>query len=109
MTLPTPNPVTDIGVNQYETVAASQTAQVLGTTGAIGDFLSGLLVVPTTVSPAAIAVLDLATSITVFAGGTSSLTGLAPFFIPLGMSSVNGAWKVTTGSGLSVIAVGLFT
>jgi hypothetical protein len=33
------NPVSDVGADQYETVAASQTAQVLGPTGAAGDFL----------------------------------------------------------------------
>jgi hypothetical protein len=32
-----------------------------------------------------------------------------PFFIPLGMVSVSGAWKITTGASVSCIAVGDFT
>ncbi len=93
----------------YETIAASATAQVLGTTGAKGDYLAGLLVIPATTSPGAIAILDDTTSITVFTGGASSVSNLVPFFIPLSMRSVSGAWKVTTGSNVSVIGVGSFT
>lgn len=93
----------------YETVAASQTAQVLGTTGAAGDYISHILVVPATTSPGSIALLDNATSITVFTGGTDSVSNLVPFAIPLNMASVSGAWKVTTGTNVSCIAVGAFT
>lgn len=93
----------------YETVAASQTAQVLGATGAVGNYISGLLVIPATTSPGAIALLDGATSITVFTGGASSVSNLVPFFIPLGLYSVSGAWKVTTGANVSVIGIGNFT
>jgi hypothetical protein len=97
--------------NDYETVAASQTDQALGATGGIGDRLSGLLVIPTSTSPQAVSIKDGGGSaITVFAGGASSLTNLAPFFIDLrGIKSLAGAWKVTTGTGLSVIGVGNFT
>lgn len=102
------NPVSDVGVDQYEAVAASATA-VLGPNGAKGDFVLGLLVVPTSLSPQAISVLDGATSITVFAGGANSIGSLQPFYIPLGWTSVSGAWSVTTGSGLSVVAGGRFT
>lgn len=96
-------------VGGYETVAASQTAQVIGATGAIGDRITGLLVVPATTSPGAVTLLDNATSITVFTGGATSVADLKPFWIPLGMKSVSGAWKVTTGANVSVIAVGTFT
>lgn len=95
--------------SEYESVSASQTGQVLGTTGATGDYLAGLLVVPATTSPGLVTVLDNATSIPVFVGGASSVSNLVPFFIPLGVVSVSGAWKVTTGSNVSVIAVGNFT
>lgn len=94
---------------EYETVAASQTAQVLGGSGALGDYLHGILVVPATLSPGNIIILDDATSITVFTGGASSITELRPFFIPLGMVSVSGAWKVTTGANVSCIAIGNFS
>lgn len=101
--------ITDISQAEYETVAASQTAQVLGATGAAGDYISGLLVIPATTSPGNVLLLDNATSITVFTGGASSVSNLVPFFIPLGMKSVSGAWKVTTGANVSVIGVGNFT
>lgn len=99
----------DIVGNEYETVAASQTAQALGATGATGDLINGILVIPATTSPGNVLLLDNATSITVFAGGASSVSNLVPFFIPLGIKSVSGAWKITTGSNVSCIGVGNFT
>lgn len=101
--------IKDISNGEYETVAASQTAQVLGATGAAGDFISGLLIIPATTSPGNVLLLDNATSITVFAGGALSVSNLVPFFVPLGMISVSGAWKVTTGTNVSVIGIGNFT
>jgi hypothetical protein len=97
------------GGNEYETVAASQTAQTIGPTGATGDYISHILVIPATTSPGNVLLLDNATSITVFAGGASSVSNLVPFAIPLGMKSVSGAWKITTGANVSCIAVGDFT
>ena len=92
----------------YETVAASQTAQVLGTAGSIGDVISHILVVPASTSPGAVTLIDNATSITVFAGGTDSVSSLVPFVIPLGMLSASGPFKITTGDSVSCIAVGSF-
>jgi hypothetical protein len=100
--------LTDLGAGEYETVAASVTAQTLGATGAAGDFISHILVIPASLDAGAVALLDGATSITVFAGGTASLSNLVPFVIPLGMISVSGAWKITTGADVSCIGVGNF-
>jgi hypothetical protein len=112
LTMPTTTvtntPLTNFGAGEYETVAAGQTAQTLGATGATGDFISGILVVPATTSPGNVLLLDNATSITVFTGGASSVSNLVPFFIPLGMISVSGAWKITTGSNVSCIGIGNF-
>lgn len=96
-------------LDEYETVAASQTAQTLGATGASGDIIAGILVIPATVSPGNVLLLDNATSITVFAGGTNSVLTLHPFYIPLGLRSVSGAWKITTGADVSCIGIGEFT
>jgi hypothetical protein len=94
--------------SKYETIAASQTDQVLGSTGATGDFLSGLLIIPTTTSPGAVSIKDgTGSSMTVFVGG--STPSIIPFFIPIVAKSVLGAWKVTTGSNVSVFATGNFT
>jgi hypothetical protein len=98
-----------VGGTEYETVAASQTGQALGATGASGDYIVGILVIPATTSPGNVLLLDNATSITVFTGGASSVSNLVPFFIPLGIKSTSGAWKITTGSNVSCIAMGNFT
>lgn len=96
--------------DKYETVAASQTDQALGTTGATGDFLAGVLIVPATTSPGAVSVKDGAGSaITIFAGGASSVSNLVPFFVPVGARSAGGAWSVTTGTNVSAIGVGDFS
>ena len=96
-------------VGDYETVAASQTAQVLGATGGTGDFIAGVLVIPATTLPGNVILLDNATSITIFTGGAGSVSNLVPFMIPLGMKSVSGAWKLTTGANVSCIGIGNFT
>lgn len=97
----------------YNTVAASQTTQACtgnSTTGATGDWLAGILVIPGTTSPGAVAIKDGSNSaITIFTGGASSVSNLVPFFVPIGARSVKGAWQVTTGSNVTVIAVGNFT
>tara|TARA_R110000824_G_scaffold95990_11_gene230355 strand:+ start:13470 stop:13988 length:519 start_codon:yes stop_codon:yes gene_type:complete len=93
----------------YETVAASQTGQVLGASGATGDFVSGILVIPATTSPGAIVLIDNATSITIFTGGASSVATLVPFMIPIGAVSASGAWSLTTGANVSCVAVGVFS
>ena len=101
--------VKGVSVCSYETVAANATAQVLGGAGATGDFLVGLLVIPSATTIGAISILDNATSITVYAGTAAYDAALVPFFIPIGANSVSGAWKVTTGAGASVVGVGNFT
>lgn len=94
----------------YETVAASQSTQALGATGAAGDYLYGLLIVPATTSPGNVQIKDGSNSaITVFTGGATSVADLKPFLIPLNMVSVVGAWQVTTGANVSAIGVGSFT
>ena len=104
------NGVTIVGkYTQYETVAASTTAQVMGTAEAIGDYIDSILVIPATTSPGAISLLDNSTSITVFTGGATSVADLKPFTIQLGLVSVSGAWKITTGANVAVIGIGNFT
>lgn len=93
---------------QYETVAASQTAQALGITGAVGDFIERLIIIPATTSPGAVSILDGSTSISIFPGGASSVATLTPIVVNLGIQSVNGAWSVTTGANVSVIGIGRF-
>jgi hypothetical protein len=96
--------------SQYEDVAASTGPQMLGGAGAAGDYLSQILVIPTSVSPGALTVKDGAlTAKTIFAGGANSLSNLVPFTIACEWTSVNGGWQITTLAGLSVRAAGRFT
>jgi len=91
----------------YETVAVSQTAQVLGATGATGDFLHRLVIEVITVATADVTLLDNATSIVILTGGANLLEGV--YSIEFNMASQSGAWKITTGAGATVIGIGRFT
>lgn len=95
----------------YETVAASQIAQVLGGAGATGDYLSHCVIYPVTTGAGAVTVFDNAnapaTNVITFTSGT--LSNLAPIPIPVGAISTAGAWKVTTGANVTVTCYGKFT
>jgi hypothetical protein len=91
----------------YETVAASQTGQVLGLLGAKGDFIERIIISPATTGPGLVTLIDGATSIPIMVtGGT---TTLEPIVVELNMTSQSGAWSITTGANLTLIAVGNFT
>ena len=91
---------------EYETVAASQTAQALGATGAAGDYLSHVVLQPTTTAPGTCIIYDNATEILRFT--TTTLTDLRPIVLPVNAVSVSGAWKVTTGANITATAFGNF-
>lgn len=97
----------------YTAIAASQTAALFGATGATGDYLDGVLIVPATAAAGTVTITDgSGSAISIFAGGgTTALPTLAPFYVPIGAISKNGTggWKVTTGANVSVIGVGNFT
>jgi len=92
----------------YELVAASQSTQSLGPTGRAGDVLERLIIVPETTSAGTVAIKDGSdTAINVFVSGT--LSDLHTIVIELGLRSASGAWQITTGAAVHVIAVGRFT
>lgn len=96
-----------LSMNDYETVAAGQSDQALGPTGGAGDILERLIIVPATTGAGNVSIKDgSGSAISVFATGT--LSDLSPIVIPLSAISSGGAWKVTTGANVSVIAVGRF-
>lgn len=113
----------EVKPHRYNTVAASATNQALvgaantgpggvaaAGTGAVGDVLDGLLIMPGTAAAGAVTLTDGSTSIAVFAGGgTTALTSLWPVYVPIDARSQNGPWKVTTGTNVTVLACGHFT
>lgn len=95
---------------QYQTVAASQTGKILGTAGAKGDFIAGILIIPAVAASGLVTLLDGATSIPIFVGGgTTALPNLMPVYVPLNMFSASGPWSITTGASVSCIATGSFS
>jgi len=91
----------------YETVAASQTGQVLGTAGAKGDYIHRLIISNITVATASVTIIDGSTSIVIQTGAAGLVAGV--YSVELNMASQSGAWSITTGAGCTVVAVGLFT
>ena len=89
----------------YETVDASQTAQVLGQSGAVGDTIIRLIVTVNTAASSTVTILDNSTSIAIM----PATTAVGVYSIDLGVQSVSGPWKVTTGAGATVVAVGNFS
>ena len=92
---------------EYETVAASQTSQVLGATGAAGDYLSHVIFQPLTTAAGTSTILDNATVIYTFTTGT--LADLRPITVPIGAFSVSGSWRITTGANITAVGFGDFT
>lgn len=94
--------------SHYETVAASQSDQVLGNAGAAGDFLDTLVCVVATAATSSVSIKD---------GGGSAISvlpaavgaGVGTYTLSIRARSQAGPWKVTTGAGVSVVATGTFT
>ncbi len=89
----------------YETVAASQTAQVLGGTGAAGDYLHRIVVNVATSLTSTVSVIDGSTTIL----SIPASTPVGSYSLELNLAAATGPWKITTGAGVTVLAVGLFT
>ena len=96
---------------QYEHVAASSSAQVLGATGAKGDYLHRLICTVTTASTGNVLIVDGSGPgiLTHTVLPASPGTGINVYNIEINAVSADGAWKVTTGAGVEVMAVGIFS
>ena len=89
----------------YETVAASQTNQVLGPTGATQDYLHRIVVAVATAATSTVSVIDGSTTILAIPANTP----IGVYSIEINACSATGAWKITTGAGATVLAVGIFS
>jgi hypothetical protein len=99
------------GGYEYETVAVSQTDQILGATGAVGDYLECLLCVVATAATSQVQIKDgNGSAITVLPNAVGAGVGTYP--IPIGLTCINATtpgWKITTAAGVTVLACGNFT
>lgn len=94
-----------VGGSDYEVVAPSQTNQVLGGAGSVGDFLARIVCCVETTATSAVTLTDGTTNLVVSTGNKS----LGAHSVELGIRSRNGPWKISTGAGVTVIAIGQFS
>ena len=96
---------------ESKTVPASATATILGATGAVGDYLEGLLCVVSTAATSQVQITDgNGTATTVLPNAVGA--GVGTYYVPIGALCVNATtpgWKITTAAGVSVFATGKFT
>ena len=88
-----------------EAIAASQTNVVVGATGATGDYLHRLVVAVATAATSTVSVIDGSTTVLAIPANTP----IGVYSIEINGVSATGSWKITTGAGVSVLAVGIFT
>lgn len=88
----------------YETVAASQTTQVLGGSGGVGDYLHRVVITVGTAAASVVTLFDGSTSIPLMV----ATTPIGTYSVEINAAALTGPWKITTGAGATVIAVGIF-
>jgi hypothetical protein len=91
---------------QYETVAVSQTDQVMGGAGAVGDYFHLIIVTVATAATGTASIKDGSGSAIPL---TAANTPIGVYPIMLNMRSATGAWSVTTGAGATAVGVGIFS
>ena len=89
----------------YEHVANSQTAQILGSTGAVGDYLHRITVTVNTAATSTVSIIDGSFSHAIVRANTP----IGVYSIEMNAISQTTGWKITTGAGAEVLAVGNFT
>ena len=101
--------VTVIGPGNWFPIGAGANDTPLGATGgAAGDYLESLTLTVATAATAAVSIKDGAGSaISILPNSPGG--GIGVYHVPLGMASKAGAWKITTGAGVTVIAHGRFS
>lgn len=92
-------------VYEWETVAASATDQVLGSTGALNDIFARLVC---TVNTAATSTVSYKTGSGSAIPAIPANTPIGVYTILLGLVANDVGWKVTTAAGVTCIAMGYF-
>jgi hypothetical protein len=91
---------------QYETVAASQTNQLLGVNGAVGDLLHAVHCVFTGAPGSAVTLKDgsnAAFNLIAITAGADTKT------VMLDLASTSGAWQLSTGTNTTCVGIGKFS
>jgi hypothetical protein len=96
------------GGSQYKAVAASTSGSQLGSTGAIGDYLEGIVCVVATPATSQVQVQDGAGALIIVLPNAVG-AGVGTYYVPLGLKATGAGWKVTTAAGVSIVATGKFT
>lgn len=92
---------------EYETIAASQTDQVLGSTGAAGDLLHAVVCVMTAASVGVVSIKDgTGSAINLIAAQAAAIQIFTP---PLDLVSADAGWKITTGTNTTCLGIGRFS
>lgn len=100
------NYVDDRGMS-YETVAASQTDQLMGSANAAaGDYLDRIIITVNTAATAAVSIEDGNTNIPILPNSPGG--GVGVYVVEIKATSTAGGWEITTGAGSTVLAVGRF-
>lgn len=92
---------------EYETIAASQTDQVMGSTGSAGDVLHAVVCVMTAASVGVVSIKDGTGSAINLIAAQSAATQI--FTPPLDLVSTDAGWKITTGTNTTCIGIGRFS
>ena len=93
----------------YEAVAASQSDQIMGPTGRVGDILEKVIVSVATAATGTCSIKDGDGSAIIL---TAANTPIGVYTVVLGARCVNATtpgWKITTGAGATAIGVGNFS
>ena len=89
----------------YEYVAPSTSAQVLGSSGAVGDTLVSIVATVATAATGTVSITDGSNTYSL----VPATTPVGVYTIELNIASQSSGWKVTTGAGASALAIGNFS
>ena len=78
---------------------------MLGTNGAANDYLHRIVVTVSTAATSTVSIIDGITTVLAIPANTP----IGVYSLALNLNAATGPWKVTTGAGAAVLAVGLFS
>jgi hypothetical protein len=98
------------GGTAYKPIGTSQTSSLLGSVGAIGDYIEGILCIVTAPATSQVALSDGNVTFVVFPNNVGA--GVGSYYVSMGWRAAiatTPGWRVTTGAGVTAVASGIFT